>query len=65
MEWISVKDRLPKDSGYVLCCYDDSVPWVSMFHITRGLFVEVGETISDSARPTHWMPLPEKPKEEE
>ena len=71
MEWISVKDRLPEHDEKVLCrygfekegkrhdmmftgCLDyyahDLVPHFQ--HASTGLFV------------THWMPLPEPPKED-
>lgn len=71
MDWISVKDRLPEDDatylvygrngyGIVFAVYysdgewltwDEWNTWDDLTNITR--FV------------THWMPLPEPPKEEE
>lgn len=57
-EWISVKDRLPKDDEIVTIC-------------TEKGFVYAGELIGDTwfldndsltANVTHWMPLPEPPK---
>ena len=71
MEWISVKDKLPEDEAPVLAYYgffrenDDLgtrfIGTLTFFvfdknphwqHESTGLFV------------THWMPLPEPPKEE-
>ena len=60
MEWISVKDRLPDDEENVLafvfgeaevCCLKNGVwrnEWMKFYD---------GDI-------THWMPLPEPPKEE-
>ncbi|RGX52927.1 DUF551 domain-containing protein [Anaerotruncus sp. AF02-27] len=55
MEWISVKDRLPKEikcNGTVLA--------------TDGVTVITAPSSSVTAKGaiTHWMPLPEPPKEE-
>ena len=56
-EWISVKDRLPKDDEIVIIC-------------TEKGFVYAGELIGDAwfldndswtESVTHWMPLPEPP----
>lgn len=64
MEWISVKNELPKKMEYVLL-YD------SKYHVTHiGARVDNGYYISltmDQSRIniTHWMPLPEPPKEDE
>jgi len=58
--WISVKDRLPEEDGKYLCV------WQGM-SIETGLFINghfrlYGE-IKDKLV-THWMPMPEPPKEE-
>lgn len=71
MEWISVKDRLPEDEQRVIAyCqkvkkyfvgfaershYSDKVHW---WHegAKGGLY-------SATSKVTHWMPLPEPPKE--
>lgn len=62
MEWISVKDRLPEDKYYppVICghCVDK---WTdSAFLNGYGGFTNC-ENID--IYPTHWMNLPEPPKE--
>ncbi len=68
MEWISVKDRFPKNHQEILMTYNDLV-MEGMFlqgkfyhpsgcaHIERFCNCEPQEGI------THWMPLPESPKE--
>lgn len=59
-EWISVKDRLPKEDEIVIICTDKN-------------FIYAGELIGDTwfldndswtATVTHWMPLPQPPKGE-
>lgn len=58
-EWISVKERLPDLYGtYLVYTYDN--------HIKLGYFCElvIGLPPSfDDFDVTHWMPLPEPPKE--
>lgn len=82
-EWISVKDRLPEESGIYLVnvhqedeyrCGDlvweawynshnlvfppsDSIGWVLLNE-----FYQFSDSMRDDI--THWMPLPEPPKEE-
>lgn len=53
-EWISVKDRLPEEGKEIL--------W---YHQPGGEFA-VGYLLDEATQPffTHWMPLPEPPKEE-
>lgn len=61
-EWISVEDRLPEvdETGYtyVLVCMDDEFITTADFTTDEsfGLWEDSGEV-------THWMPLPEPPKE--
>ena len=71
MEWISVKDRLPDRGQYVLVCCTmkvtskiDYVNAVTMAFVCEEGFVDVelDEVITEGV--THWMPLPEPPKEE-
>jgi hypothetical protein len=61
--WISVKERLPEDGQDVLACVNGQV-LISYVHGMKGFsnewgLAENGETIW----PSHWMPLPEPPKE--
>lgn len=58
MKWISVKDRLP-NSVYVLCCYNNSLPFIASYGVWGSYWTHKGEQI----HVTHWMPLPEPPKE--
>jgi len=64
-KWISVKDRLPEDQGEYLCCSNmknkDGSHWIEIcyFYISNEWIHYSG----DEAIPTHWMPLPELPKD--
>ena len=62
-EWISVKDRLPEGNKNVLvCCYKNAVG----YRIDITFYCDQSEYGSGWYLPaniTHWMPLPEPPKE--
>ena len=66
--WISVKDRLPdKSEEYIVCAIDEdgerfvtTDSWLSLLFGGWYLFGE-----KSTSKVTHWMPLPEPPKEEE
>ncbi len=74
MEWISVKDRLPKLNERVLthCPYDGiKETWLTTYRIgsigySRGERKKWFEYVHENAcyhhDATHWMPLPEPPK---
>lgn len=64
--WISVKDRLPEEETEYLCWFGDypmgAFVMVCRWNKIRGAFW----CYSDNAKwafVTHWMPLPEPPKE--
>lgn len=67
-EWISVKDRLPESQGDVLVvafwheCWQPMVGWYSEIERKWRIITPHGEKVP--AGVTHWMPLPEIPKEE-
>ena len=59
-KWIPVTERLPKKAGYYLVAHQRSGCVAERFYYRDcpDLFVEVtGDPV------THWMPLPEPPKE--
>ena len=62
MEWISVKDKMPQPDKYVLgyCSYGEDnyevVCWSSRYN-------EFHHGLGYSMPVSHWMPLPEPPKE--
>lgn len=68
MEWINVKDQLPTDEKPVLTCYrigsQGPVTFVGVLtyyafsSLPRWQHEGLGLVV------THWMPLPEPPKEE-
>lgn len=57
MEWISVKDRLPEPWTEVLVWRGPEYPIVSSEVTSTGLWCHFFNI-------THWMPLPEPPKED-
>ena len=63
-EWISVEDRLPEDgkSVFVYCKEQNRlefVPFIGDFP----LLIINWETNESTCPVTHWMPVPEPPKE--
>lgn len=65
--WISVKDRLPEKNGDYLCylIHDNpkcdnritTIIWVNMWSNV------IGDNCVESYSVTHWMPLPEPPRQ--
>ena len=60
MEWISVNDRLPERMQPVIVCRDNGK--VEQGYRDVGDWWKVYGTRTKKV--THWMPLPEPPKEE-
>lgn len=75
-EWISVKDRLPEKNGeYIVTACDEGCPygegiWYSTvvvpseFYNGEWLWYEGTQKYYLEGIVTHWMPLPEPPKED-
>ena len=61
MNWISVRDRLPEDQVEVLVATrsKNGVRNIDKGYLAIDHFIHRGR-----AEVTHWMPLPEPPKEE-
>ena len=56
-EWISVKDRLPEIYGkYLVACRGNNIPQIRYYDGVWDVWNCVAEV-------THWMPLPELPKD--
>lgn len=57
-EWISIKDKLPKENMYVLVCLDTKHVSIDRYVNKHGFkcFGWYENSI------THWMPLPKPPK---
>ena len=60
--WVSVKDRLPEDYQRVLCLFKSGTMEVSFRASVKGFCYE---GFKQTGKVTHWMPLPERPKEDE
>ena len=63
-KWISVKERLPEEDDFYFCCvksfcYPGRI-YTNILAYDKGGFKE-GRIYTDDV--THWMPLPEPPKE--
>ena len=66
MEWIGVKERLPEVNGNYLCAMRDNIvePFVAIHQFYNGKFIMQEWFVENVGRAvTHWMPLPEPPKE--
>jgi hypothetical protein len=62
-QWISVKDRLPVPHHAVMWCLIDNLMAIGSFdYDQRGIFID--SCFFKLKEATHWMPLPELPKEE-
>ena len=64
-EWISVKDRLPNKMGFYLVASRYGEVSCELFHwIGDDNAPYFGSKWVEKGHYTHWMPLPELPKEE-
>lgn len=71
MEWIKVSDRNPPNAVYVLVALYDSRTNVNMYFVQMAERMnedwfsgDNGQSILGKGRSvTHWMPLPDNPKE--
>ncbi len=73
MDWISVEDRLPESRDDTVLVYFSETDGIETVHIqdyfddiTAGLDSDGNQLYSKwyiSQNVTHWMPLPEPPKE--
>ena len=62
MKWISVKDRLPEKDGRYLVCYANLSDVVEAIYNSSFGFIHKC-TANTFQTATHWMPLPEPPKD--
>jgi hypothetical protein len=64
MEWISVKDRLPEKDFKVLCFYSNQyIDVLEYWYDEKEIPVFFNPPLHSVNDVTHWMPLPEPPKE--
>lgn len=68
MEWIKCSERLPEEQIDVLvACVDEGNSFIAIDHLAQDRFTDGTPLIWYCAGDivTHWMPLPEPPKEGE
>lgn len=63
-KWIPVSERLPEDEKKVLCIMDDGYFCILEWASWDWLWSD-GHNVYLEKNVTHWMPLPEPPKEGE
>lgn len=62
-EWVSVKDGLP-DDGETVLTYKNGIVEVQVYEKKRNGWISwQGNWFWSMATVSHWMPLPEPPKE--
>lgn len=61
--WIPVTERLPEVSMRTLVSIDDCVSLAHFIHGNSGMYFFIDYTGKPLVFVTHWMPLPEAPKE--
>ncbi len=61
-KWISVEDRLPENGVWVMAYQDCG--WIGVSQIEEDGWHWYTQDLVKLSDPTHWMPLPEPPKEE-
>ena len=62
-EWISVKDRLPDTSKRVLICLLEICVTEGHYNHGKKLWRMHNEMRGEVLSVSHWMPLPDPPKE--
>lgn len=63
MEWISVNDRLPEDGQKVITTKNGIVD-IQWYEKRRNGWISQGNWFWSMATVSHWMPLPDPPKED-
>lgn len=68
MKWISVNDELPKEGGRYWCYLEHQndlglsyLQWNCSYNENEKRFSD--KYLTDGEKVTHWMPLPEPPKQ--
>lgn len=62
-KWIPVSERLPEKDREVLCLLDTGSYWLARWNHCDDSLWSDGDFWSSEKFVTHWMPLPEPPKE--
>lgn len=62
--WIPVSERLPENGETVICVLKRGECWVATWNELDDNLWSDGENWCSNSEVTHWMPLPELPKED-
>ena len=63
-KWIPVTERLPDENQVVLCMRRNKSYWVAQWTYIDWMWYDENEWHNEN-EVTHWMPLPEPPKEDD
>ena len=63
-EWISVKDRLPTFNDQVIFYESENAVYTGYLSEYGIFYIKCRYWVGPKCKPTHWMPLPEKPENE-
>lgn len=63
MEWIKIEDRLPNQPMKCLVYDEGDNMFIAYYEHTLGCWSNYDEEYNFTGAVTHWMPLPEPPKE--
>lgn len=64
MEWVKCSDRLPEIENVLVIDVTNDI-FVAYFSKSGSCFINCNCREGSTCSPTHWMPLPELPKDEE
>lgn len=67
MNWIKTEDELPDDYQLVICCdiYNEFITF-GRYIEKENIFILMNmENVEIDSFPTHWMPTPDLPKDEQ
>jgi len=62
MHWVAVKDRLPKDGGYFICCLENGAVTECQYEITMNKWwLGLDREVRQHNKVVYWMKKPKPP----